>query len=86
MFFYITFAHVYFLVTSVLWYNADVVRKRKEPHAMEKLVFETIESLLQIKKLRIEERGPVLSRLTDDEIVLLIDNLVDALQSEYLVQ
>ena len=50
---------------------------------MEKLVFETIESLLEIKKLRIEERGPVLSRLTDDEIVLLIDNLVEALQSEY---
>lgn len=53
---------------------------------MEKIVFETIESLLEIKKLRIEERGPVLSRLTDDEIVLLIDNLVEALQSEYLVQ
>jgi hypothetical protein len=53
---------------------------------MEKLVFETIESLLEIKKFRIEERGPVLSRLTDDEIVLLIDNLVEALQSEYLVQ
>ncbi|MGB4127346.1 MAG: hypothetical protein WBK92_04240 [Bacilli bacterium] len=53
---------------------------------MEKLVFETIESLLEIKKLRIEERGAVLSRLTDDEIVLLIDNLVEALQSEYLVQ
>jgi len=53
---------------------------------MEKLVFETIESLLEIKKLRIEERGSVLSRLTDDEIVLLIDNLVEALQSEYLVQ
>ena len=53
---------------------------------MEKLVFETIERLLEIKKLRIEERGPVLSRLTDDEIVLLIDNLVEALQSEYLVQ
>lgn len=53
---------------------------------MQNLVFETIESLEKIKALRIEERGPVLSRLTDDEIVLLIDNLVEALQSEYLVQ
>ncbi|OQA79529.1 MAG: hypothetical protein BWY30_00113 [Tenericutes bacterium ADurb.Bin239] len=53
---------------------------------MQNLVFETIESLEKIKTLRIEERGPVLSRLTDDEIVLLIDNLVEALKSEYLVQ
>lgn len=53
---------------------------------MEQLVFETIENLLKIKKLRIEERGPVLSRLTDDEIVMLIDNLVEDLKNEYLVQ
>lgn len=52
---------------------------------MEGLVFETIEKLEQIKALRLEERG-LLSRYTDDEILLLITNLVELLKSEYLYQ
>ena len=52
---------------------------------MESLVYETIEKLEQIKALRLEERG-LLSRYTDDEILLLMTNLVEALKSEYLYQ
>ena len=52
---------------------------------MEGLVFETIENLEKIKALRLEERG-LLSQLTDDDVLLLIDSLIDALKSEYLYQ
>ncbi|MFA5660235.1 MAG: hypothetical protein WC968_02435 [Bacilli bacterium] len=52
---------------------------------MEELVFETIEKLEKIKALRLEERG-LLTRYTDDEILLLINNLIEALKSEYLYQ
>lgn len=52
---------------------------------MEALVFETINKLKEIKKHRLEERG-LLSSLTDDEVIIHIDNLIETLTHEYLVQ
>lgn len=53
---------------------------------MEKLVFETISNLREVKKQRLEERGEILSGLLDDEIIIAIDNLVDLLKDTYLRQ
>ncbi len=52
---------------------------------MESLVFETIGKLKEIKKLRLEDRG-LLSSISEDEVIVYIDNLIEALTAEYLVQ
>lgn len=65
-------------------YN-DFAIKIAERIVMEALVFETINKLKEIKKRRLEERG-LLSSLTDDEVIIHIDNLIETLTHEYLVQ
>jgi len=52
---------------------------------MESLVFETINKLKEIKKLRLEDRG-LLSSISEDEVIVYIDNLIESLTAEYLVQ
>lgn len=52
---------------------------------MENRVFSVINELLEIKALRLEERG-LLSQLSEDEVINLIDALVEALKSDYLKQ
>lgn len=52
---------------------------------MESLVFQTISQLKEIKRLRLEERG-LLSSISEDEVIVHIDNLIESLMNEYLVQ
>lgn len=53
---------------------------------MEALVYETISNLREVKKMRLEERGEILSGLLEDDVVVAIDTLIELLKDHYLKQ